>query len=468
MRFYGKSKVYKFTCNSCSHEFVIPVEKIRSFSGKVIVTSAVARFPINHKFLSALKKYSEFHNAELVILPVNHGLPFSLDDYDDEIQQYILSENATVKNTLIAGSNILGATLESPLHGMNGFSKGKNIVFGHPQVQLKTLPRKNEPYPPILTTTGTISVARYGQNKTAQKANFNHSFSAVIISDSVIRHLNFDGTGFYDLDKYVTEDEVTENNNIEALITGDEHVIFFSDSVFNATYGVGGIVDKLKPKMIFRHDVLDCHSISHHHRNNPLVKYSKFITNTDSILEELGSTLDFIVKTTPETTISYIIPSNHNSHLEKWLNEADPKHDPVNAKLYYYLMWVMIDYIDKHNGEIGDPFNLWATNYGLPENVKFLSRNESFFVKDVDVNNHGDHGVNGARGTRQSFRELGNKSIIGHSHSPGIEKGCYQVGTSSKLRLDYNKGLSSWHNCHCIIHQNGKRQLVFIENEKWE
>jgi hypothetical protein len=81
---------------------------------------------------------------------------------------------------------------------------------------------------------------------------------------------------------------------------------------------------------------------------------------------------------------------------------------------------------------------------------------------------HGDKGPNGARGSLKNLRGVGVKSIIGHSHSPGISEGCYQVGTSSCLRLDYNAGPSGWLNTHCVLYANGKRSLInIIGNEGW-
>ena len=73
---------------------------------------------------------------------------------------------------------------------------------------------------------------------------------------------------------------------------------------------------------------------------------------------------------------------------------------------------------------------------------------------------HGDRGPNGARGSAKNLRRIGIKSVIGHSHSPQISEGCYQVGTSSRLKLEYNEGPSGWLNTHCVIHADGKRQFV--------
>lgn len=478
LRFYGKEKFLKFQCKNCGTSFTTEFKHKQPTEindQNLVVTSAVDGFSINQKFFKALLKYCELNNAKLIVLPVNHGKPFNEDRYPEYIREYLTDTNINLNGqTVIMGSMKLGATLESPLHSMNSFSKGKNVIFGHTQVQLKTLPRKSEKYPAILTTTGTISNQHYGENKTSQKANFNHSFSAVFVDGVIpnrLRHLHFDGDGFYDVNGYYDEDGVKDISEITALVTGDEHVIFYDETILEATYGKTGIVNTLKPKYIVRHDVLDCYSISHHHKNNVLTKYSKMKSNTNNIENELFDTIAFINASTPEFSESLIISSNHNSHLLRWLNEADPKHDLVNAKIYHQLMYMMLDEIDNSDESAlpnySDPFSLWASDK-INSNVKFLKSSESFEVHGIDVNNHGDIGVNGSRGSNQQYKDLPLKSVIGHSHTPGIDKGSYQVGTSSTLRLEYNKGLSSWHHCHCIIYPNGKRQLIFIIDGEWK
>lgn len=78
---------------------------------------------------------------------------------------------------------------------------------------------------------------------------------------------------------------------------------------------------------------------------------------------------------------------------------------------------------------------------------------------------HGDHGPNGARGSITNIRRTATKSIIGHSHSPGEDEGCTQVGTSTRLVLEYNGGSpSSWLNAHCDLNADGKRQLMVIRD----
>ncbi len=55
---------------------------------------------------------------------------------------------------------------------------------------------------------------------------------------------------------------------------------------------------------------------------------------------------------------------------------------------------------------------------------------------------------------------------VGHGHTPGIEKGCHQVGVST-LDLGYVKGLSSHMITHDVIYPNGKRALISIVNGLW-
>lgn len=85
----------------------------------------------------------------------------------------------------------------------------------------------------------------------------------------------------------------------------------------------------------------------------------------------------------------------------------------------------------------------------------------------IELSLHGDQGPNGARGSLKNLRRIGTKAIIGHSHSPGIDEGGMQVGTSTRLRLEYNHGPSSWLNTHAVIYDNGKRSLINIIKGKW-
>lgn len=448
---------------------------------KFVVTSAQSNTDVNFTFLKALQKYCSHNNAELLIIPIRYRNPTSQTEtdtvehiYDANIEEYLFENNIKLHDKLkVLGSLKIAATAEYPLTGLAPISKGDSVIIGHNQLQLTTLPVQPDDYPVIMTTTGTVSEKNYSVSKQGYKAEFNHSFSAVIIEldDDVfhLRHLNFDGEGFYDFNKYYSASGYrVVKNPVHTIVTGDEHAIWMDENVMKATYGITGIVDTLHPKFIVRHDVLDCYSISHHHKNNNLTKFKKFVTGENSIELELSDTVDLICKTTPKGTTNIIVSSNHNDHLTKWLNECDIKNEPWNALTYHELMYKMLSYIGDEE-EVPNPFELWSTEKFVDVGciVKFASRRDSLKMFDIEISAHGDRGANGSRGSREQFSKLPAKCIIGHSHSPGIVRGCYQTGTSSTLKLEYNEGPSSWLASHCLIYQNGKRQLINIVNCKW-
>jgi hypothetical protein len=95
-----------------------------------------------------------------------------------------------------------------------------------------------------------------------------------------------------------------------------------------------------------------------------------------------------------------------------------------------------------------------------------LDRNSSYKVKDWELSQHGDSGISGSRGSLQQFRKLNTKIVVGHYHTPGRKDGALSVGTSTKLRVGYNIGPSSWLQSHVIIHNDGRVQhITFVKNK---
>lgn len=439
-----------------------------------VLTAAQNNADADVDFVASLEKYCEHNDAELLIIPIRYK--HHNDDeyeYDLMLEPYLIENNFHLHPKLSVMAEIkIVATAVNPLSGLDSLTKGKSLIIGHSQLQLKTLPVQPSDYPVIMTTTGACTEPRYTKTKQGYKAAFNHSKSAIVVEldgDRFhLRNINWDGEGFFDLDHYYTSYSVEKSDSISAIVTGDEHAIFIEPDVANATYHAeDSIVKTLNPTFIVRHDILDSYSISHHHNNRPLTLYKKHVKQMNSIEEELTHTFNHIRNTTPKGAINLIVASNHHDHLTRWLNECDPKKEPQNAKFYHYMMGAYMDAIER--GVRFDPFEFWIlTNHrkDVDPDILFLGRKESFKIHDIEVSFHGDAGVNGARGNKATFANLPNKTIVGHSHSPSIEKGCYTVGTSTGA-LEYTSGPSSWLNTHCLIHSNGKRQIVNIIKGEW-
>ena len=449
---------------------------------RFVITSIQNNTEINTEFYESLLTYCKKNDAELVVIPTLHQesqyappmrVQWALDDSE------LLFDKVTLNGVINILSTIkINAAAENPLGGLDALSKGKTLIVPHNQLQMRSLPVLRGEHPVIMTTTGTISKPNYIKSKSGEKATFNHSYSAILVDfDDDIYHLrvlNADDTGgFYDIDGYYFGKEFKKLEGVEAIITGDEHVIVTSPEVSQATYydPDDSMVNVLKPKVIVRHDVLDCFTVSHHHRKDNFLQYSKYINNLNKIEEELDLTLDYIWKTTPKLAYppkNVIVSSNHHDHLKRWLNETDPKIEPWNAKIFHKLTYLMLEEIEKKSGIYSpDPFIIYA-NQKYPGLIDFVDRNVPYKIKGIELSNHGDIGANGSRGSLTQFAKYADKVVVGHSHTPGINKGAYSVGCSTPKTLEYTNGPSSWMNTHCIIYSNGKRQLINIIRGKWK
>jgi hypothetical protein len=446
-----------------------------------VITSATNDVPVNWKFFNTLKNYCSWNNAELIIVPIKYQQGLNPDggySWPDELHPYFESKNIKLCTglRLLAGTRVMPA-IGNPLSGFECFSKGDSIVIPHAQLQMKSIAVSHVDPSAVLTTTGSMTDPVYTPTKQGEKASFNHSFSAIVVEEDAdvdgfhFRVLNSDETGsFYDLDRFYDADMVSTSTYIPGIVLGDEHIIHSDPEVVSATFtNVDSIVNTLKPKFIIRHDSLDFYSANHHHQKNVFTQYAKYISGKNNTTAELALTIDHVLDTTPEFSKSVIISSNHNEALLRWLQEANPKLEPWNSVLYHELTYLMLKKtsMGQSGAEYPNPFELWAKhNYSL-DNVQFVNSYESFKVHGIECAFHGDKGTNGSRGSAIQFSKLGSKSIVGHSHSPAIFQGCYQVGHSCYSKLEYNQGPSSWGKAHCLIQPNGKRQILFIINGKY-
>ena len=99
----------------------------------------------------------------------------------------------------------------------------------------------------------------------------------------------------------------------------------------------------------------------------------------------------------------------------------------------------------------------------------WLKRDQDFKVGGVECGAHGDLGSNGRRnpGSKGMYKAYG-KVSYGHCHYGEIWHGAMSAGTSSFMRLGYNRGSSSWDNSQIIIYRDGTRQLINVIKGKWK
>lgn len=479
----AESGKYRWKCKDCGHRTTNPNTKPNQHwfnppkkeilkHKRFVITCAQNDTGLNKPFFNALLNYCEVENAQLVVIPVRYKNPDSFHQgisqgysWPQETLPYLCDSNIKINEALtIMGDIKVVATAVNPLSGLETISGKSSGIFGHAQMAMRMIANPRNHIPKMIHTTGSISQKNYSRTKQGAVGNHNHSFGALVVETEGkkfwVRQLQADNTGgFYDLTKYYTEDKVTEGHRIEALVYGDVHVRHLNDKIKDVTYtGKNSITENLKPRKKLFHDLHDHESGSHHNEKDHILKMLLVNQSRTDVRKELNESVSFL----EEVGGGYIIQSNHHEHLYKWLNSYK-KEDPINADVYYELMEMCR--LEIKCGVHPDPFKLYLQKY-CKTPLTFIDCDDEFLIKGIDCSQHGDRGANGARPSPKAFANAGHKSMSGHSHTPCIEKGFWQVGTST-TDLAYAKGLSSWLITHGGIYPNGKRVLITVVDGKW-
>lgn len=451
---------------------------------RYVITSAQNATPVHPEFFASLMSFCKERKAQLIVIPYRYHNPTSMwgaraksqDWWADELTPYIYDRRRVMnKNLLLLGDIKTQPTAVNPLDGFESISGALSAIIGHPKLELTTVPTPQNRMPKILTTTGAVTIRNYIPSKAGKKGEFHHTQGACFVELKGkrfhMRQLNATRDGsFIDLGYLYHPTEAPRWVGVTGIVLGDEHEEFMDPSVFRATFGPGGIVPTLRPKIIVRHDVHDFYSRTHWHTGEAFIEYVKHVTGTDDVEKALRKTAAYIDATTPKWARNVLVYSNHPDMLARWVKRADWKTDPRNAKFLLKTALAMLDgaRMTETGARTIDPFAYWMKQWlACKDRTVFLDRDESYPIEGIECGYHGDYGLNGARGSRDSFAKIGTKVVIGHGHSPGIHEGAYQGGTMARLKLEFVRGPSSWLATDTLIYPNGKRTLISIIDGEW-
>lgn len=459
---------------------------------RYIFTSAQNNTHLHEGFWENLQAFAKHHDAEI------HVGTFSYDIssygemstkrgkarhdrevwFDDRLTEHFSDEDIQIAPGIVwCGSMNVMPTAINPLSGLEVHTGRQSGIFPHTRIAMQSVASAKDEPTKFNYTTGAVTQINYIQKKAGIMAERHHAYGALFVEvdsngDWWARQINADLDGsFYDLDCFVKNGHVEEGHSVEAITWGDVHAILVDPEVNRMAWGDDGMLDTLRPKYQFLHDVLDFRGRNHHERGNPHKRFEHHITGIEEIEYEVAQTTDFVNAATRDFCKTIVVDSNHDNAMRRWLREGDYRSDPINA-LYFLRCQIRL----YESIEAGDnSFHLleWAmTQKGVDGEVRFLREDESFVIchdKDggIECGMHGHLGPNGVRGSAQSLRRVGRRANIGHSHSACIVDGIYQAGTSSQLDLGYNVGPSSWSQSHIVTHRNGKRQIVTMWKGKW-
>ena len=452
-----KSKQYKSAIN----------RTFDNTKSNYIITWAQAHTPIDSSLWNNIKAYADYHDASIVVIPgtyLNNNSVFNkrVEVWDSELENHLYASEDYVHNHLVMvpDADIL-PTAKRPLLGLYGVTGIESCVIGHPRQHMDIVPTMKNSRRKFMFSTGSITVPNYRKSRVGKDAIHHHKMGFLFVenlSDNnfTARHVHAEEDGsFQDLIYRVQNGKVKARKDWDAMIFGDTHISKEDNTLLEEAKR---LVKISNCKITIWHDLMDGYSINPHQSNDyveQVIKAKKGLNRLDS---ELEANLEFIRKWIDTNMI--IIPSNHPDWLDKWVRFNKGYNDTTNAFLFNKFQNILF------NEEAPKGLFAYVIEEEFGDKVKCLSRDDSFEICGIEVNNHGDLGSNGAKGTANTFAKLNTPIVSGDKHYPYTIDNAHGVGVSSILDHKYNKGLSSWAQSNGIILSNGRFQhLLYFEGK---
>jgi len=444
-----------------------------------VITTAVAGKEIHEPSFQALKTFEDTNDGMIIIQPCEDVASRS-SVFDYELDRRLRDcgfafKDLPLNNKFFLSSIRVSAKQVNPLTGLDRLAQARgSMALASPKQYLKFVANSNTKMPKALMTTGAITVDDYSTDKSMSKrtshlAEFDHVMGALIIEieDENIFHfrqIQFDEDGsFYDLGwKYNPDGSVEDISNLmgelPVAVFGDTHVGSHCPEVDQC---LQEIVDYVGCEEIIVHDIFDNRFNNHHDVTKPILRAKLARENKTSMMREGRITAEWLDEWSERVDNIIIVKSNHDEALERYIDEGRFVKDPENLYDALELVKKRIEGVDVLKYLVNDMIGVKN-----PDKIKWLNRDEDYIKFGIENGAHGDKGGNGSRGSLPSIEKAYYKATVGHSHTAGIWREVYQVGTSTVLKLSYNSGPSSWTNTMCIQYPNGQRQLINIIRTK--
>jgi nucleoid DNA-binding protein len=428
-----------------------------------VITTVITGAKVDTNFLASIDNYCKIHNAELLLIPaMDTNQKVSIDPILKG-RRFITEDTKLNENCGIIGIGIRPKTVDST-SGLNriGRRNGTFIVAGTKRT-LKYVATTNKKLPHALMSTGALTLPNYGSFTLMNKQNYiahnDHTMGAVIVELDKNNYFHFrqitaDSSGkFIDLG---IEYSKNKTRKVKAnLVLGDLHIGKTCPIVRKATLELS---DKLNIKKWIIHDAFDAYTISHHDIGKQATLAIKANKGMLSLRKELDDYVNELVFLSKKRQL-IIVKSNHDEHLERYLSEARYIKHPHNHQLGLQLANALI--------EENNPLEWYTKSKVGNINVMWLKRDEDYIIGGVQLGAHGDKGPNGSQASITSMEASYGDVVYGHAHTPQIMRGAFCVGTSTPTKPDYGDGPSSWMNTHCLVYENGQRQLINLIEGKF-
>lgn len=436
---------------------------------KYIISSYIPNSETNRDALDTLMFMALEIGAELKV----HATKANYKKEQYSIPDYITPQEAGyyLNNNLYVSDLLVNHNLIDPLTGLESISSEKgSLIIPTTRHRFKSVARslKHHKSPRGMWCTGSISYPNYKDTKSGMRVKGYHVYGALLVEivDSErfnIRQLTYcpKSQSIFDLNKeYTLSGHV---NSIRPSISlGDLHPPFTSKFVLKETKK---LLKDLNVEKAVLHDSFDACSISHHVEGKHITK-ALIYDKIPSLEEEIKITADTMNDLFDGCSAKvYLAKSNHDEHLDRYLDEFRFKDEHSNL---IYSLELARQKVMYHRGlSDKDALEYALHNAGLKEGFIFLKREDTLNISGNECGNHGDYGPNGAGGNGKvhGLSFSGGNVVTGHAHTPEIGVyGNYVNGTMTELSLPYtnDSGTTGWINTHTLIYPNGTKSHYHI------
>jgi hypothetical protein len=464
--------------NLYSQKALIKLREDVASSKRFVVTTAVNGCEVHDKFYASIKNFCKENDAQLLIL-VASDPAHNRDKQWGTISARLKNETLVLEDTSL-NSNVFLSTIKlsakhiDPTTGLGRIGqRNGTFIYASPKQRLKAVPVSNSTLPRFMMTTGAITVSNYNSDmymsqRTAYIAHNDHVLGAIIVEIADDKHYHFrqiqsDSKGcFYDLGVKYTP-TTKQKVRPEAFVLGDWHAGSTDPKAKKAWFDISQLTS---PKRILLHDAFDGMSINHHEKHAKLLKAQRAENGQLSLSSELEILAEDIKKLSSVTDEVVVVKSNHDQFLERYLQEGKYVDDPQNHRISLVLALQLLNKKDPLKYAVNEL--CLKNDKKIIDKIKWLSIDDDYRIEGIQCGAHGHLGANGARGSLEAMESAYGNSVSGHSHTPQILRGAWCVGTSSLLKLEYNRGASSWLHSSCLIYPGGARQLINCIDGRWK
>lgn len=450
-------------------------------SKRFFVTTIVTGCSIDENLYKSIENWCKKNDGEILILIAEdpakqkdkageYYADSSLVDSDGHI---IVKDTALNSNIHLSTIKLSAKQIEATT-GLDRLSKVGTFVYASPKQRLKPIPVGNTKLTHLLVTTGSLSLPEYKSEmymslRLAYIAEFDHVMGGLIVeieddSRYHIRHVQSNGKGeFIDLGTMYKPNGTTSKENALSIWPGDWHT-GSTDPMVKAC--IKDMCSVLKPDHLFLNDFFDGLSINHHIEKDRIELALLSEKGKLNLEHELIQLKDELLELTSwDAKHLNIVYSNHDDFLNRYLRAATYAEttQSQNHRISLKLALAALDGLNPLEYAVNE-----LLKFNKKDKVTWLKLDQDLILAGIQHGSHGHLGSNGSHNPScMGLERAYGTGNFGHSHSGEILRNVWRAGTSTHLKLGYNKGASSWNTATIISYKNGSRQMIFPIDWKW-